>query len=143
MGFQWTELSPGTRVTQEKYQELVDKVKSVENSLLLGSVSPGTKWSWDTGIDPFAKIYVVGEDLYEIRNAVDNLDDNNYCRGHKVNHKTTFDSIKHSTYNPTHYATYKNDLHTGLDSSLHGYNSTHYAGMDTYDYGYKSSDDNR
>jgi len=140
MGFQWSELNTGTKITTEKYQELIDNIKQLENDLQLDSIPPGSKWNWSEGEDPFAKTYIIGEDLFEIRDATDNLDDNNYCRGHKSDYKATYDSTKHSTYNPTHYATYKNDLHTGLDSGLHNYHSSYYPGIDSYDGNYRNYD---
>lgn len=85
MGFSWTTLTKNTTTLgKAQVKQVIDAVLSVETSLGIGSVGhtgqKGTKYSWETGYNPFTLEIVDDVQIDEIRAAVDNLDENNYCR---------------------------------------------------------------
>lgn len=120
MAFSWSTIEVGTAMTKNQINEAVQNIKAVENKLQLGTLkksdgtkAPGNKFSWGTGYDPFTLDSIALPTATIIRNAVDNIQNNNYCRAH--------DGAYLAGHNGTNYPTQKNPHYT---PDLGGYNNS-------------------
>lgn len=143
MGYSWTNIIAGaTKIKGAHMQEIVDNIKDAETQLELTAPE---KHTWSANMDPFNKIFIKHDEWQELRDAVDNLDDKNYCRAHDITHYNDYDNDLHGTYCPTHYPGHDNNLHGNYHGShLTSYLNGYLAGYDsieatTYDNGYQSS----
>lgn len=123
MAFTWTPITAGTtKLEKTQIAEVVNNIKTVENKLQLGTLSPGSKYTWTTGYDPFTLESVTASTSTVLRAAVDNLHNNNYCKAHCPIHHTGFCPTNYPTEKNQHYVTYQNSYDSGYDSSDDGTN---------------------
>lgn len=120
MAFTWSTIEVGTAMTKNQMNEVVQNIKAVETGLQLGTLkksdgtnAPGNEFSWSAGYDPFTLDSIALPTATVIRNAVNNLHDNNYCRAH--------DGTYLAGHNGTNYPTQKNPHYT---PDLSGYNNS-------------------
>jgi hypothetical protein len=135
MGFTWMNLFTGSVTVTDAIEELRSNVGILHTDLELSDPT----WS---------EILAVGstEDAsmaLEIRDKIDDLDDNNYCRSHNsdkdATHEDTHDSFRYSTHDSLfentydngkdipHYTTHNDDLHsTHQNAHDNGKDTPHY-----------------
>lgn len=139
MGFSWTSLiAPSNDYLQKVHmQELITNISTVEGNL--GVAGSGVGWVWSGGMNPFdpsddkkLESSIVGG-VGEIREATDNLDDQNFCRTHFLDKESDYLATHHQNYDDAQKVTEYNDRH---GTYLSGHEYLHDT---TYNYGYDTT----
>ena len=99
-----------TRKTQ--IQEVVDNVIIIENALELDGSEGHEKHVWSNDMNPFNRVLIQNDAITEIRTAVDNLKDKNYCRSHN----SAFYTDHHGSY----LTSYLSNYHSSYDANEWG-----------------------
>lgn len=115
MSLDWTKIEAieqgGERVKKDQMDEIIDNIKKVENNLQLGQLPVGSKYSWKSGYSKFTLEEVKLENIEELRKAVDNLEDNNYCRAHRQTHYKVHYESNLTSQRTNHYSSYQSSHH--------------------------------
>lgn len=119
MAFTWTSITAGTtKLEKAQITEVVNNIKTVENKLQLGTLAPGSKYTWTAGYYPFSLESVTTSTSSILREAVDNLHNNNYCKQHCPQHYVGHCGSNYPAEKSPHYI-------PNLTSHNSGYRSGH------------------
>lgn len=123
MAFTWIPITAGTaKLEKAQITEVVNNIKTVENKLQLGTLSPGSKYTWTTGYDPFTLESVTTSTSTILRAAVDNLHNNNYCKAHCPNHYVGYCGSNYPAEKNPHYIPNLTSHNSSYKSSANGKN---------------------
>lgn len=123
MAFTWIPITAGTtKLEKAQITEVVSNIKTVENKLQLGTLSPGSKYTWTAGYDPFSLESVIVNTSSILREAVDNLHNNNYCKAHCPNHYVGYCGSNYPAQKNPHYTPNLTSHNSGYNYSDDGTN---------------------
>ena len=123
MAFTWTSITARTtKLEKAQIAEVVNNIRTVENKLQLGTLSPGSKYTWTAGYYPFTLESITSSTSTILRAAVDNLHNNNYCKAHCPTHHTNFCPTNYPAEKIKHYVNHHNSYDSGYNGSENGLN---------------------
>ncbi len=146
MPLTWTSLTgDDSRLKAAHMQEVVTNIHATEVLLELDGVGVDAPYIFESGMDPFDREVrnpLSVDDFEDLRDAVDYMDNQNYCRTHNAAHYGSHRDYVHNVHYTTHCPAHK------VGGYLNAVRTAHHVGHDTdyhgsfqgsYDYGYDGS----
>jgi hypothetical protein len=111
MGYSWTTINAGDEVAATIYSELKTNIDDLYvNHLLLST------YSWSE-LPVATNDEITSAQQYELRNAIDNADDQNYCRTDQSANNITVTPASNTSYFNSNNVTYNTHGHYGYHNT--------------------------
>jgi len=107
MGFNWTNIDSNIIITSDQYIEMKDACDTTATEIGI------SKYSWTSNSNIFRGNLITANSFNEMRDAVDYLDNNNYCGSHNNDRNTGHYNGEYATHNNSDYGTHKSGYWSG------------------------------
>ncbi len=121
MAFVWTTISVGNPIKASEYGEIRSNADDTADNLSV------PHYNWDD-VAPSAGDKIKGLEGIELQDAIDYLDDENYCQTEHASYDVVVDGTENATYlNDDHVTNYASYI-SGVNNDRHGGYHTDYQG---------------